>query len=365
MPLLPRARAPACRPCIRVSVPLRARRPLQVKRRWRGYPAASHLEDGDLLLSIDGKAVRTFREVEEATSPPPQWLKKLRERRATAANTAKTAAAPTTSVSAAPGAGASASDAPAAATATAAAAVLAFPGSKVWANPAAEARAAAEAEAAAAKAAAAAAAKASAEAEAEATAEAAAEAASAAKAAAASVQMEVLRAGKKVSIAVPTRAVGSDETRKVLLWAGAVLQAPPDAVARQRGLPPRGVYVGSHSLGSPAHKFKLAPTSRITEVDGKAVADLDAFAAAVAAKGHGDVVRLKVEDLRGVGSVAALKLDLTYFPTYEVCRGETEAGASAAGGGSGSAAQQQQPQWRRRLISPAAPKVSTWGRLEA
>jgi hypothetical protein len=70
------------------------------------------------------------------------------------------------------------------------------------------------------------------------------------------VAVEVLRSGARLSFTVPTHALGSDETSRVLLWAGAVLQAPPPAVARQRGLASGGVYVASHHRGSPANKVR-------------------------------------------------------------------------------------------------------------
>jgi hypothetical protein len=47
------------------------------------------------------------------------------------------------------------------------------------------------------------------------------------------LKMEVLRRGQRLPLEVPTVDLGSDETTKVLLWAGAVLQKPPQAVARQ------------------------------------------------------------------------------------------------------------------------------------
>ena len=70
------------------------------------------------------------------------------------------------------------------------------------------------------------------------------------------VTVEVLRSGARHTLKVPTRELGSDETSRVLLWGGAVLQAPPPAVARQRGLDSKGVYVASHHRGSPANKVR-------------------------------------------------------------------------------------------------------------
>jgi hypothetical protein len=135
-----------------------------------------------------------------------------------------------------------------------------------------------------------------------------------------SVEVTVLRDGKKQTITVGTMLLPSDETSELLFWGGAVLQAAPSAVARQRGIVGNGVYVASSSQGSPANKFGLQPTARIIEVDGKPIKDLAEFMEAVKFKKNGESVRIKQEDLRGVRGVSSLKLDLTYWPTYQVTR---------------------------------------------
>ena len=50
------------------------------------------------------------------------------------------------------------------------------------------------------------------------------------------------------------------------------------------------------------------------------VADLDAFLARVAGKRDGESVRLETLDLDDKRSVITLKLDLEYWPTYELRR---------------------------------------------
>lgn len=100
-------------------------------------------------------------------------------------------------------------------------------------------------------------------------------------------------------------------------WGGAVLHTPHPEVATQQGVPATGVYVAWTWNGSPAPRYGLRPTWRIEEVDGKPVADVDAFLAAVKGRPDRSAVRLRVVTLDNRPLVLTLKLDLQYFPTTE------------------------------------------------
>lgn len=135
-----------------------------------------------------------------------------------------------------------------------------------------------------------------------------------------SVGLRVLRDGSMLQLDVPTVPLGSDGTDRVLLWAGAMLQAPPRALAMQRGQLPVGVYVAGRFGGSPADRHQLASTRRIVAVDGQPTPDLDAFLAAVAGKQGRDSVRLRIVNLDGRARVVTLELDSHYWPTLELRR---------------------------------------------
>jgi len=139
-------------------------------------------------------------------------------------------------------------------------------------------------------------------------------------AAADEVHVEILRKGKPLSLVVPTEALSGAGTERAVLWAGALLQAPPRALARDHALPEEGVYVSRYWYGSPANRYGLTATSRIVEVNGTATPDLDAFLAAVSGTGDRGSVRLKTLDLEGRIRVKTLKLDLEYWPTSELVR---------------------------------------------
>jgi len=64
-------------------------------------------------------------------------------------------------------------------------------------------------------------------------------------------------------------ALNGRDIDRVLIWAGATLQAPHRAMAAQRGIAPYGVFVSFFFYGSPATHYGLYAGRRITEVDGQ------------------------------------------------------------------------------------------------
>ncbi|MCC7200555.1 MAG: trypsin-like peptidase domain-containing protein, partial [Gammaproteobacteria bacterium] len=100
------------------------------------------------------------------------------------------------------------------------------------------------------------------------------------------VRVKVWRAKRELTLDLDTVALDGRDIDRVLIWAGATLQAPHRAMSAQRGIPREGVFVSYFLYGSPASRHKLFAGRRITEVDGTPVADLDAFIAAV--KGRPD-----------------------------------------------------------------------------
>lgn len=119
-----------------------------------------------------------------------------------------------------------------------------------------------------------------------------------------------------------TVALDGADLDRVLLWGGALLQAPHRALAAQRGIVPDGVYVAYFGYGSPATRYGLWPGRRIVEVDGRPVHDLDSFIATVAEKRNRDSVRLKTVTWNDAVEVITLRLDNEYWPAYEIRRTE-------------------------------------------
>jgi S1-C subfamily serine protease len=138
------------------------------------------------------------------------------------------------------------------------------------------------------------------------------------------VQVTVWRGEAERTVRIRTAALDGMDIDRVLLWAGATLQAPHRALAVQRGVELTGVYVSFFAFGSPAARFGLAPGRRIVEVDGQATPDLDAFLKQVSGRADRSSLRIKTVAWNGAVEMITLKLDRHYFPTYELRRTGTE-----------------------------------------
>ena len=135
-----------------------------------------------------------------------------------------------------------------------------------------------------------------------------------------SVAVAVWRDGAEKKLQMKTVALNGSDLDRVLIWAGATLQAPHRAMAAQRGIAPYGVFVSFFFYGSPATHYGLYAGRRIIEVDGRATPDLDAFIQAVSGKPDRASLRLKTISWNGQTDVITLKLDKHYWPAYELNR---------------------------------------------
>jgi S1-C subfamily serine protease len=134
------------------------------------------------------------------------------------------------------------------------------------------------------------------------------------------VAVTLWRDGAELKTEVDTAALSGADVDRIMLWAGATLQAPHRAMVAQRGIPPEGVYVGYYSFGSPATRYGLFPGRRIVEVDGVPTPDLDAFLKVVSGRPDRSSIRLRTITWNNAPEVITLKLDRHYWPTYEVRR---------------------------------------------
>lgn len=132
------------------------------------------------------------------------------------------------------------------------------------------------------------------------------------------VAVEVLRDGEVVRLDVATVSLSGDGVRRVVMWAGALLQAPYRDMAAQRGVDPTGVYISYFAFGSPASRYGLYAGRRITQVDGTPIADLDQFLEVVRTKRNREAVRLTTVTWNNQLQVLTLKLDDTYWPAWQI-----------------------------------------------
>jgi S1-C subfamily serine protease len=134
------------------------------------------------------------------------------------------------------------------------------------------------------------------------------------------VTVTVWRDGVERTVHMDTVALNGRDIDRVLIWAGATLQAPHRAMALQRGIAPYGVFVSFFFYGSPATHYGLYAGRRIVEVDGQPTPDLDAFIKVVKGKPDRASLRLKTISWNGQTDVITLKLDKHYWPAYELDR---------------------------------------------
>lgn len=137
------------------------------------------------------------------------------------------------------------------------------------------------------------------------------------------VRVEIFRDERELEVEVETVALDGIGIDRVVLWAGALLQAPHRELAVQRGLAPGGVYVSFFNFGSPASRSGLFAGRRIVAVNGEPTLDLDAFVDVVTALGEGDSVRINTVSPNNVPEVITLAPDNQYWPSYELRRSGT------------------------------------------
>jgi pro-apoptotic serine protease NMA111 len=135
-----------------------------------------------------------------------------------------------------------------------------------------------------------------------------------------SVSVTVWRNGAEKTFKMNTVALDGRGVDRILIWAGATLQAPHRAMAAQRGIAPNGVFVSFFFYGSPSTHYGLYAGRRIMQVDGQATPDLDAFIRVVSGKPDRASLRLQTISWNGQTDVITLKLDKHFWPAYELTR---------------------------------------------
>jgi S1-C subfamily serine protease len=134
------------------------------------------------------------------------------------------------------------------------------------------------------------------------------------------VLVTVWRAGEALEIKTETTVLDGRGIDRAVSWAGALLQDPHRAMAAQRGVDQKGVYVAFFSYGSPATRYGLWAGRRVVEVDETPTPDLQTFVETVSGKQDKTSVRLKTVTWNGAVEVITLKLDNQYWPAYEIRR---------------------------------------------
>ncbi|KAL6760325.1 hypothetical protein V8C86DRAFT_2557091 [Haematococcus lacustris] len=135
-----------------------------------------------------------------------------------------------------------------------------------------------------------------------------------------SLPITIFRGTELMQVTVQLGSEAGMGTSRVLHWCGAQLQSSHRAVRELGSLPQGvGVYISRWHHGSPAHRYGLYALHWITEANGQPTPDLDTFLEVVRGLGHGEFVRIKMHHLETCQpKVLTLKLDLNYWPTWEL-----------------------------------------------
>ena len=142
-----------------------------------------------------------------------------------------------------------------------------------------------------------------------------------------SLQLKLLREGKVVDVECPLSDESSAGTGRLLHWAGCQLQ-PTHRPVVELGYRPTDPASGAHLdvfisrwyHGSPAQRYGVYALNWVASVNGTPTPDLDTFIKVTKSLEDGSFVRLKLISLNARPKVLTVKLDLHYWPTWELRR---------------------------------------------
>jgi len=132
------------------------------------------------------------------------------------------------------------------------------------------------------------------------------------------LKVSVWRDGEQLDLDIQAAKLTDENTESIYIWAGALLQKTHRAVAAQYGIEAKGVYVSWFWYGSPSNRYGLKPLSRIIEVEGELVENLQQFIDLTKKYNDSDYLRIRLEDLIGRESIITLKQDKHYWPTQKI-----------------------------------------------
>lgn len=136
------------------------------------------------------------------------------------------------------------------------------------------------------------------------------------------LNFRVMRQREEIELTVPTVDTIDLNTRQLVSWLGALLQAPHYAVRELMDSVPSEVYCTRMLTGSPAHQYGVATTLFITHVNDVATHDLDEFVNVVKTIPDNTYVKLRAVTFDNVPFALSVKVNYHYFPTLQLKRDE-------------------------------------------
>ncbi|KAI9321338.1 trypsin-like cysteine/serine peptidase domain-containing protein [Dichotomocladium elegans] len=136
------------------------------------------------------------------------------------------------------------------------------------------------------------------------------------------VELRILRQKQEHTIRVKTTVLSGLGTDRMVIWAGAVLQAPHKAVLQQSKILPSHIYITDVIYGSPAHMYGASETCWITHINSEAVNTLDDFIQAIRDSSDTPYVRVRCVSFDNIPSVISIKMVNHYFPLVDMAMDE-------------------------------------------
>ena len=141
-----------------------------------------------------------------------------------------------------------------------------------------------------------------------------------------SLPLTVIRKGELLNVEAELSEESCAGTGRLLHWAGCQLQPTHRPVVELGYRPttedgrPIDVFISRWYHGSPAHRYGVYALNWVASVNGIPTPDLDEFVRVTQGLEDCAFVRLKLISLTGRPKVLTVKLDLHYWPTWELRR---------------------------------------------
>jgi len=132
------------------------------------------------------------------------------------------------------------------------------------------------------------------------------------------LNLTLLRRGEVIEVTLPTEPLDGAGLKRIVSWAGAIFHRQQREIAAQRGRDEKGLYIPWIWKGTPAAHYGVSPSSRLTELEGVAISDLDGFVARLKEVAGQGSVRVKMVSLNGKETMLTIKLDEQYWPAFEL-----------------------------------------------
>lgn len=130
------------------------------------------------------------------------------------------------------------------------------------------------------------------------------------------LKFKVVRDGEVINLNIAT--VNIQETDRLIIFAGCIIQAPHHAVHQAMTEMPKGVYCVFRGESSPAIQYGISSTNFITHVNELETPDMDSFLVAVKQIPDNSYCKIRLMTYDNVPFAISLKTNYHYFPTAEL-----------------------------------------------